>query len=669
MTRSLRSKPLRAALFNDAGGRCRMCGDELAAGWHADHVVPWSRTHETNVFDMQALCPKCNGRKGATMIKARKFYTDVRTVAMGRAAAGVRTMTALVECGAGKSSLPSGVAFDLNRSGHINGLIWVVPRVNLAKQAERSMHRDSFAWKLVGLTPSEAKRFEILALEGNTSGIGALRSCFGYALSYGALHSGLDLHRDFVRSRGGKVLLIGDEIQMAGKGKPWGVAYEAMQHICSFSLQMSGDLDRPGGERVAGVTYGPSPTKRPGWRINRDVVQTDVVYPINDALTEKVILPIDFAFGSGSVTYYKGADKREIPSLAEAGDDARDAVWAALNSDYARQLLRDCVASWRAHRKDGILPTSRGRVERMADAQLMVVCGNQVQAREVRAFMCSDLGFSEREVGIAIQDENDPGETLREFCAGKLPAIVTVAMAYIGTDAPRVSHLCCLTYYRSPSWLHQMLARAWRTSEGKTYCVAFCPDDPDFMEAIKQIRLAQQIGALADRDDDGNDGDGDDGTPSRRTERDPVIAEKSTLLSVRNEYQIRGAQDPEAHTVAPSESDARQALLALGFSDEQVARMIAAAAAPVVIDVMSDRIKHLDRDLNKYQRDTAKKVSQIRGTKPDWAEPNKQLVIIMGGKKRDQLTEQDKIEAFAKYAPLVRESLIEEALLDKARRL
>jgi hypothetical protein len=62
--RRLRSKKLRAALWMGADGKCCQCHCELPSDWHADHVVPWSVTHRTNVHEMQPLCPKCNIKKG-----------------------------------------------------------------------------------------------------------------------------------------------------------------------------------------------------------------------------------------------------------------------------------------------------------------------------------------------------------------------------------------------------------------------------------------------------------------------------------------------------------------------------------------------------------------------------------------------------------------------------
>lgn len=66
MSRFLRSKKLRTLLFMNQQGRCAACGIALDDSWHADHVVPWVITQDTNVHEMQALCAPCNLAKGAS---------------------------------------------------------------------------------------------------------------------------------------------------------------------------------------------------------------------------------------------------------------------------------------------------------------------------------------------------------------------------------------------------------------------------------------------------------------------------------------------------------------------------------------------------------------------------------------------------------------------------
>ena len=65
--RFLRSPKLRNILFRSANGRCENCGQPLQDGWHADHTVPYVVTGRTNLFEMDALCPRCNVAKGAAM--------------------------------------------------------------------------------------------------------------------------------------------------------------------------------------------------------------------------------------------------------------------------------------------------------------------------------------------------------------------------------------------------------------------------------------------------------------------------------------------------------------------------------------------------------------------------------------------------------------------------
>ena len=56
----------RVALLLAAEGRCAECGGELEPGWHGDHVTAYSRGGETRAANGQALCPRCNLKKGAS---------------------------------------------------------------------------------------------------------------------------------------------------------------------------------------------------------------------------------------------------------------------------------------------------------------------------------------------------------------------------------------------------------------------------------------------------------------------------------------------------------------------------------------------------------------------------------------------------------------------------
>ncbi len=74
--RFLRNPDLRAYLYFENDGVCPHCGEDLPDNWHADHIVPWSVSQRTNLFEMQALCPKCNLRKEVKMSDRHDFNID-----------------------------------------------------------------------------------------------------------------------------------------------------------------------------------------------------------------------------------------------------------------------------------------------------------------------------------------------------------------------------------------------------------------------------------------------------------------------------------------------------------------------------------------------------------------------------------------------------------------
>jgi len=59
------SPKARVALFLAARGHCTVCGAPLQPGWHGDHVKPVSAGGATEPANGQALCPRCNLKKGA----------------------------------------------------------------------------------------------------------------------------------------------------------------------------------------------------------------------------------------------------------------------------------------------------------------------------------------------------------------------------------------------------------------------------------------------------------------------------------------------------------------------------------------------------------------------------------------------------------------------------
>ena len=64
MKRTLRSRWMRWSLRKRAGFVCPKCGAALTREFHADHVKAHAKGGKTNLYEMQALCPACNLKKG-----------------------------------------------------------------------------------------------------------------------------------------------------------------------------------------------------------------------------------------------------------------------------------------------------------------------------------------------------------------------------------------------------------------------------------------------------------------------------------------------------------------------------------------------------------------------------------------------------------------------------
>ncbi len=52
------------AMYLLQDGKCAICGEELVAGLHGDHVTAFVKGGLTDVINGQGLCVKCNLKKG-----------------------------------------------------------------------------------------------------------------------------------------------------------------------------------------------------------------------------------------------------------------------------------------------------------------------------------------------------------------------------------------------------------------------------------------------------------------------------------------------------------------------------------------------------------------------------------------------------------------------------
>ena len=157
--RFLRDASLRAMLYSSADGLCQNCGCPLSEGWHADHVIPWSVTQRTNVFEMQALCSDCNVRKGGKTVqrlpvfefnrdKFRRGQRDAFDETVLRIQHNRESHTAIVlPTRYGKSDYMRMTGLHLLHEGAVSGVLVMTPNRVLRNQIVDSQRiNNSFRW-------------------------------------------------------------------------------------------------------------------------------------------------------------------------------------------------------------------------------------------------------------------------------------------------------------------------------------------------------------------------------------------------------------------------------------------------------------------------------------------------------------------------------------------
>ncbi len=470
----------------------------------------------------------------------RDLLALARDIAAGRSQA--RDILAAVTPGGGKSALPVLLAAHLLPAGLAARVCWIVPRDSLRLQAEEAFadprFRDALghALRLRAAGPTDPEPW---------------RGAEGWATTYQAVAADPRRHLAQLR-QAGPVLLVLDEAHHLpepadrapaqggsegssgggadAEGAGWAAAIAPLLGAAAFRLFLTGTLERADGRRILGLPYaapggpsggplggplgGPSggasgavDTAAPGWAV--------LGYSRRRALAERAVLPVRFGALDGEASWLgpPGGDRpRSAPhfpsgpaakmehgphrlAAPRAGRHTRPALFAALRTGFARELLARALAETRA------LRAARRAGGLALPGKLLVVAADQDAARQALGWLRAGLGRRHAHLAaLAISGDGPRGTAaLARFRRGPEPAcLVTVAMAYEGLDAPEVAVLAALTHVRSTPWLEQMVARATRVDPGAgpweaQRAVVFHPDDPLF--AGFRARLEREQGA------------------------------------------------------------------------------------------------------------------------------------------------------------------------------
>ncbi len=404
----------RDAIYRSAGGHCQACGVELQPGWHADHIVPWSKGGVTDVINGQALCPTCNLAKSKTLpFKLREW----QKLALKEFANGNQDFLAVACPGAGKTTFALEAARRLLNAGAIERIWIVVPTSHLKRQ-----------WAVAGT------RFGIdLDPDFRNVQLRVANDYQGAVVTYHQVASDYYFHRQQARTR---CLVIFDEIHHAADDLAWGTALaQAYDQDSCRRLALSGTPFRTDRGPIPFVTYD---------ALGR--VQPDYEYDYGKALYDGVVRPIEFPALDSEVRWSRASEVRDA-YLSEASDEVlADALKAALrpDGDWIPSVLSVANAQ-----------LTQARMETPDAAGLLLASDK----RDARAY----AKILERITGevpvVVLNDVENASKQIEEFTKGTSRWIVAVRMVSEGVDIPRLLVGVYATTYRTEMFFRQVVGR------------------------------------------------------------------------------------------------------------------------------------------------------------------------------------------------------------------
>lgn len=388
---------------------------------------------------------------------------------------GVKRIVCATTPGGGKSLLPLIAASELIPT-IADRICWVVPRRALQLQAEQEFVSPR-GRQLLGHNH---------AIRRAANEIDPARGLSGFATTYQAIGLGNNHLLDEFRAH--RYILVLDEPHHVEEGGTWAAALEPLVKRAALTVFMSGTLERGNRKNIAFLPY--VATKE------GEVVDlygggdtAGISYSRRDALMERAILPIHFELMDGSSEWIGVDGETYNLRISEAFKNTNEAVYTALKTQFAEQLLDECAAHWQSYKKTH------------PRAKLLVVTANIEEARKYLDYL-QVQGIS---AAIATSDDSTKAaKNIEKYkqcgTAHSMDALVTVAMAYEGLDVPPITHIACLTHIRSRPWIEQMLARATRYDAASgpwenQMAFVYVPDDRN-MVAIIQAMESEQITAV-----------------------------------------------------------------------------------------------------------------------------------------------------------------------------
>jgi len=445
------SKKQKDALYVLANRKCQICGNELREGWHADHVVPWSKGGKTDVSNGQALCAKCNQEKGSHVKKWREWQEECFNDWISK---NKQDYLIAATPGCGKTKMALRLIKAIFDRGDASRVVIVVPTEYLKYQWMGSAHDFGISIDPNGTRAQETSDYD------------------GRATTYSAVLSGADIYR---YGTGVPTIAVFDEIHHAGLGA-WGQSLQHAFDNAKYRILLSGTPFRTDQAPIPYVSY------------SNGVSVPDFEYNYSDALREEILKTVNFIHIDCHTEWeLRGADFEQ--KISDIGIDPTQRNYALRNA-YRVDDEKDILSEW----LNEALTIANNKLEELRrdmrpDTAGIIFVENQSVAREFETNKRVRDIFGEYPVAV-YSDKKESKSIIRKFSKSDRKWIVSVKQISEGVDIPRLAVAVYATVEKTEMIFRQRIARVLRIEDTYPENVAafVCiPDDPDIVALAKTI--------------------------------------------------------------------------------------------------------------------------------------------------------------------------------------
>jgi superfamily II DNA or RNA helicase len=465
------TKRQRNALERASGGLCSLCGIRLPLGWHADHKIPFSKDGATDVLNGQALCPRCNLKKGNKMKQPlRTWQTDAVEETLNNFSDGQFSFLCHATPGAGKTVYSLEVFDRMRQQGVVTHGIFLSPRAEIQISLIRDAERD------YGIKLKPAMLYD---------GQADFHDYDGIVITYQSMNNWSEDLRIFCGRH--RTLVVGDELHHVTDGQTWGEAFRHAFEPARNLLALTGTPWGANGGKIAFINYNENGFAIPDYSYGKEQAIRDKVCRITQMI-DKPATDIRFVNNdTGEVTTHTTLED------AVADPFVPDAYLKVLESP---KLFKDIFIL-----ADEDLTSYR---KTMHNAGGLIVAPN---IRTANLFRDELILLTGKEYPIVHSKTEKAPEIIKKFRESRDEWLISVDMVTEGVDIKRLMVCIFLSAKNTQLFLRQVMGRIERRigsldSHASFYYVKYKPLEDE----IGQIRKENEAGEKAlDEEGDSED--------------------------------------------------------------------------------------------------------------------------------------------------------------------